>query len=71
MMDKRAEDRARRQLRSLGYALKKDRRRNPELRTGGYMIVDPWGGPIPTIIVGENFDPDLADVAAFVAERKR
>ncbi|MBW1953846.1 MAG: hypothetical protein JRI66_12335 [Deltaproteobacteria bacterium] len=64
--DLRRENRLRKKLARLGYALRKDRAR---IRTwdhqGGYMIVDPYRN---MVVAGDRFDWNLDDVAAFIEE---
>jgi hypothetical protein len=63
--DKRREDRARRQLKAVDCALRKDRARSLTLdHQGGYMVVDPFKN---YVIRGSRYDWNLDDVLAWLA----
>jgi hypothetical protein len=58
------ESKARRELKKLGYQLKKSRVRNTNLDNwGGYMIIEP---NMNSVVAGERFDMSLEEVGAFI-----
>ena len=64
--DKSREQRARRQLRQQGYALRKSRVRNWNIdNLGGYMVIEANRN---LIVAGQRFDMSLDDVEHFIRE---
>ena len=58
------ESKARRELKKLGYLLKKSRVRNSNLdNQGSYMIIEP---NMNIVVAGERFDLSLEEVGAFI-----
>ena len=60
------ESKARRELKKLGYLLKKSRVRKPHLNDqGGYMIIEP---NMNSVVAGDRFDMSPEEVGAFITE---
>lgn len=68
MEAKKKEEKLRKELKNLGYSLRKSRVKNPNLNDhGGYMIIQSNSN---SVIAGSKFDLSLEDVKRFVNEEK-
>jgi len=68
VIERRAEDRARRAARRVGLIAKKSRRALGFYNNGGFVLLDPY---LNIIVWGEHFDLSAEDVIGFCAERSK
>jgi hypothetical protein len=60
---RKREQKARRELARLGYALQKSRVKNPtEENQGGYAILNGYSGQNPSYAEGKNYEMSIEDV---------